>query len=263
MDDRGSTSERTEEADHEVDRVVGGKNAEVAHARPKRVQRSEGDALLEIIFVRHHTALRAPAGPRGVDDAGEIFALAGDQYRRSIFVSECFPTLRSRKIGVWRSLGDQNGLHARGTGARRRGRQLAPDGVFGDQNLRPRVLQKLPVFGRSELVVERNQNSAGIENRVSRNQPLGLIGHDDAGAVAAGKASLSQGAGERERAFAEFGIAKALFFAFPIGFDQAGLLREYLNRFLECGSNGGVLREVQHYRRDWMRSARVLKSETP
>src|SRR5262245_57837291 len=145
MDDAGSTSERTEEADHEVDRVVGGKNAEVAHARPKRVQRCEGDALLEIIFVCHHTALRAPAGPRGVDDAGEIFALAGNQYRRGILVSEGFPTLRSRKIGVWRSLGDKNGLHTAGARARRRSRQLAPDGVFGDQNLRARVLEKLPV----------------------------------------------------------------------------------------------------------------------
>ena len=47
VDDRSSASERPEKADHEVNRVIRRKDAEVTDAGPEGIERSEGDALLE------------------------------------------------------------------------------------------------------------------------------------------------------------------------------------------------------------------------
>ena len=59
---RRAANERAEEANHEIDSVIRRQDAEVAHARRKRIKRGERDALLEIIFVRHHAAFGAAAG---------------------------------------------------------------------------------------------------------------------------------------------------------------------------------------------------------
>ncbi len=53
--------------------------------------------------------------------------------------------------------------------------------------------EQLPLFFRGEFVVERDKNAAAIENCVGGNQPLGLIGHDDGGAVVGFEASVLQG----------------------------------------------------------------------
>src|SRR5262249_41078676 len=60
--------ERPEESHHEIDSMVGGKNAEVSHARCEGIDRREGDALFQVVFVGHYTAFRAATGARGVND---------------------------------------------------------------------------------------------------------------------------------------------------------------------------------------------------
>ena len=79
MHDARATHKRPDEAHHEINRVIGRKNAQVAHARPEWIQRSQRLALLQIIFMGHHAALGPPAGPRGINDAGHILALAVEQ----------------------------------------------------------------------------------------------------------------------------------------------------------------------------------------
>src|SRR5260370_968343 len=77
MNDRGPTGERSEKTHHEIDGVIRRQYAEVAHARPEGIERSERDALLQIVFVRYHAAFGASASPRGVDNAGGIHRLDG------------------------------------------------------------------------------------------------------------------------------------------------------------------------------------------
>ena len=81
MHDCGAANERTEKADHEIDRVIRGKNAEVTEPGRERIERSERDALLEIILVRHHAAFGNATGAGGVDDRGDIFARARHERR--------------------------------------------------------------------------------------------------------------------------------------------------------------------------------------
>ncbi len=107
MDDGSAADERAEEADHEVDRVIGGKDAEIAHAGSKGVDRSERDALLEIIFVGHHAAFGAAAGAGGVDDGGEVTALARNECGFAA-AAEFFPAFCFGKIVVWRGFGNED-----------------------------------------------------------------------------------------------------------------------------------------------------------
>src|SRR5215468_4644269 len=96
---------RTEKTDHEIDRMICRKNTEIAHARPKRVERSESDALLKIILVRHHAAFGAATGSGGIDDACNVFSLARNEnwFR---YAAKFFPSLSAGKIGVCWGFGD-------------------------------------------------------------------------------------------------------------------------------------------------------------
>src|SRR5712664_2006048 len=106
MNDGSATDKGAEEADHEVDGVIGRKDAEVAETWSEGIDRSEGDALLEIVFVGHHAAFGAAAGAGGVDDGGDVAALAWDE---GGFASSAkfFPALRAGEIGVWRGFGNE------------------------------------------------------------------------------------------------------------------------------------------------------------
>src|SRR5256885_15453580 len=107
MDDARSAGERAEETDHEIDGVIRGKNAEIADAWPKRIERGECEALFEIILVRHHTALWTAACAGGVDDTGDVFSFARDEHGFGS-TSKLFPALCTSEIGVGRSLGHEN-----------------------------------------------------------------------------------------------------------------------------------------------------------
>src|SRR5690348_2809197 len=125
------------------------------------------------------------------------------------------------------------------------------------------MVKELPLFIRREFVVERNQHATREENGIGRNQPLRLIRHDDAGAVSSSEACILQSLCHRMRALLEITIGEPLFLAIAVGFDQTHFAREAVQRITQRFSNGLIFGKVQHYRRDCMRSAKVLKSLTP
>ena len=59
------------------------------------------------------------------------------------------------------------------------------------------------MFGGGEFVIERHKHAASEKYGVRRNQPFGLIRHDDRGAVAGGKARLFKRGGQRFSALRE------------------------------------------------------------
>ena len=79
MHDGTAAGERHDEAAHEVDGVIRGNDAEIARARPKRKNRGDGHALLEIILVREDAAFGTASCAGGINDAGGIFALRAAQ----------------------------------------------------------------------------------------------------------------------------------------------------------------------------------------
>src|SRR5215472_5022073 len=102
MHDSRATGKRSEKSHHEIDGVVCWQDAEVTHPRPKRIERSQSDALLQIIFMRHQAALGAAARSGGIYDAGGVTAFAWDKCRFAL-AAEFLPTLRPCQVGVGRS----------------------------------------------------------------------------------------------------------------------------------------------------------------
>ena len=64
------------------------------------------------------------------------------------------------------------------------------------------------MFGSAELVVEGNQNSAAVKNRIGRDQPLRLVGHDDRGAVIGLEIGVLQGTCQRRRDLSEVRVGE-------------------------------------------------------
>ena len=166
MDDARSAGERADKADHEIDGVIRGKNAEISNAGPEWIERGECDALFEIIFVRHHTALWTAACTGRVDDAGDVFSFARDEHGFG-GVSKFFPALRAGEFGVGGRFGHQHQLDVLCRGTFRRIAELAPNGIFGDQYFSAGMFEQLP-----ELVIERHENAAGEKNRIGGDEPL-------------------------------------------------------------------------------------------
>ncbi|SRR6266404_2587933 len=119
MDDACATGKRAKEPNHKIDGMVRRENAEVTHTGPEGIERRERNALLEIIFVRHHAALWAATGSGGVDDAGDVFSFARHENRFNL-ATEFFPPLRSGEISVRWGLGDKDQLYIFDCGAFRR-----------------------------------------------------------------------------------------------------------------------------------------------
>ncbi len=93
--------------DHEINRMIRRKNAQVAHARPERIPRRQRPALLEIVLVGKDAAFGTPTGSRGVDDAGDVILLAHHEVGRA-FALEILPAKRTRQIRAQRSFRHQN-----------------------------------------------------------------------------------------------------------------------------------------------------------
>src|SRR5262249_17028286 len=233
-----------------------------ADTGPERIKRSERYTLFEVVFVSHHAAFGAATGSRGIDNAGNVFSLARDKngFARP---AKLLPAMRTSEVGVRRSFGDKDKFYVFCTRAFGSGGELAPNRIFGDEDFRTRVFQQLPVFRWSQFVVERNERATGEENGVRRDQPLGLIGHDDAGAVAGGKTGILQSASERVSAVLELFEGEALLLAIAVGFNQARFVRKRGERVFQRRTDRLVFGKIQHYRRDWIRSARVRKLLTP
>src|SRR5260370_28621696 len=101
MNDSCAARKRSEKTHHEINGMVRWQDTEVAHARPEWINRGERDALLQIIFVRHHAALGAAACPGGVDNARRVLAFARDEYRLR-FPPQNFPPPRAGEVGSFR-----------------------------------------------------------------------------------------------------------------------------------------------------------------
>src|SRR5262249_11607683 len=123
--------------------------------------------------------------------------------------------------------------------------------------------EELPVFSRRQFVVERHERSSAKENGVGGNQPLRLVGHYDRSAVAGAERSVLQSLCEGQRALFEFAVGQPVIFEVAVRFDQADLRSVGFEGFAQGFANRGVVRKIQHYRRDWMREASVRKSLTP
>src|SRR5258706_5610140 len=183
MNYSGTADEGPEETDHKINRVIRGKDAEIAKTGSEGVDRSERDALLEIILVGHHTAFWAATSAGGIDNGGHVAALTRNESRFP-GAAKFFPANCTGKINIWWCFGDEDGFEICCGGMQWRDGELPPDWIFGDENTRPRMQEQLPLFFGEKFVVEWDQDAAAVEDGVSGNQPLGLISHDDGGVVA-------------------------------------------------------------------------------
>jgi hypothetical protein len=112
------------------------------------------------------------------------------------------------------------------------------------------MFEELPLFLRSEFVVERNQRASRVKNGVRGNQPLRLIRHDDAGSPAACEPGVLQSPRQRMRPRSKFAIRHTLLLTLAIRFDQAHFIRKLIQRILKRLADGLIFGKVQHYRRD-------------
>ena len=124
----------------------------------------------------------------------------------------------------------------------------SPDGIFHEEEARLRVVEQGELLGGSQLVIERNEHAAAAEDGVGRNQPFRLIGHDDGGAVAGGKAGFLQGGGQGQRRIGELAIGEPGSLALAIGFDQADFVGPLFERRSQRRAERIVLGQVEH---DW------------
>ena len=144
------------------------------------------------------------------------------------------PRNSSQRIAPARSafggrFGDQHRACVRDREIRRL-RDRAPQVILDDEKLGLRVREQLQLLGGSQLVIERHEHAAAEENRVRRNQPLRLIGHDDRGACAALRSRRPASARQRQRSFLELPIREPRVFAVAIRFDQADFIRPAVER---------------------------------
>src|SRR5579864_2850559 len=135
--------------------------------------------------------------------------------------------------------------------------------VFDDKYFGFRMREKLQMLRGSKFVIERHKHAAAIKNRKGRNQPLRLIGHDNRGACARCEPSVLQRTGERQSRFLELPVGQATIFAVAVRFDEANFTGPALKRSAQSCAQRGILAEVEHHKRAWMRAASVRKSLTP
>src|SRR5947207_14111150 len=97
----------SDKADHEINRVIRGQNAEVANPRPERIPRGQSLALLQIIFVCQDATLRLAARPRGIHDASGVFTSARDEVGISL-ATKFFPAISTTELRAGRRFSYQH-----------------------------------------------------------------------------------------------------------------------------------------------------------
>ena len=110
----------------------------------------------------------------------------------------------------------------------------SPADAHGDK-----VLELLERFGLGGLADRPISELAG-------DQPLGLIRHDNGGAVSGRKARVLKGRRQRLGRFAELPVGEARLLAFAVGFDQADFFRPACKGIAQRRSQRFIFRQVEH-----------------
>src|SRR5215813_2647617 len=265
MYDRRAAHERADEPDHEIYRMVGWQDAQVAHARPEGVERRERDALFQIVFVRQHAAFRTASGARRIDDAGPVRSFAWNEVRFA-FDFRVFPSNRATQVDFLRGAGDDHSPDmaqyrkrqrpfACGAGrcrslycARFQLRDRAPQVVFGDEDLALRVREQGHVLRRAQFVIEWYEDAARVKYRISRDRPAGLVGHDDRRSRSGFETAILQEFRHRRRGLFEFAVVEPVIFALAVGFDQTGFAGEFIDRLAQGRAERLMPGQVNHFR---------------
>src|SRR5439155_2424765 len=124
--------------------------------------------------------------------------------------------------------------------------ERAPEVVLDYQEFRFGMREQLQLLSSAEFVVERNQDSTAVKDRVSGDQPLGLVGHDDGGAITGREVLILKSARERHGQFLEVRVSQASALALAVGFNQASLVGEAVDGVAQCCAERAVLIEVEH-----------------
>ncbi len=228
MDYSAAAGERHDKSAHEINRVIGRNNAQVARAGPERKNRGHGSALFQIIFVGQHATLRPASRSRRIHDARIVFPRTSPEFRRvrdAIF----FPAQRTPEVGVRRRFGNQNRAQLVFAKVFRL-HHGAPVRIFYEQHLRCRMCQQLQMLVGGKFVIERHKHASGKENSVGGDQPLGLIGHDDCGALPGREARIFESRSHRLSGFAKLSVGHPRTFALAVSLNQADLIRPTLKR---------------------------------
>ena len=156
------------------------------------------------------------------------------------------PSASPGKISTRRRFGDEHGRFDSCCSNSARLHNGAPERVLDDEEVGLRVVQQRQVLAGSQLVVERHQHAAAAKHGIGGDQPLGLIGHDNRGAITGGKAGFLQRRGQRQRGFGELPVGEPRALALAIGFDQADLVRPAFDRRGQRRAQGFVFSEIEH-----------------
>ncbi len=229
MHHRRPANERPKKSHHEIDGVICWQDAQVAHSWSEWVQRSQRHTLLQIIFMRHHAAFRPPAGSRRIHNRRGIAARARPKFRLARPGAGYFPAHPAKQIRIYRGFGNDDHLEFGGGLAAFCDAQLPPDRIFRDEHARARMFQQLPLLIRREFVIERHQHAARIKYRVRGDQPLGLIGHNDRGAISRRKSRVLQRFRDRHSAISKFPVRQPVIFALAVRLDEAGFIGKHLH----------------------------------
>jgi hypothetical protein len=107
--------------------------------------------------------------------------------------------------------------------------QLSPNRIFRDQHPGTGMLQQLPMLAGGEFVIQRHQHAAGIKYRVRRNQPFGLVGHNNCRAIGGAKTEILQRSRNRHRRIAKLSVCQPVVLSLAIHFNQADLHGKHLH----------------------------------
>src|SRR5579872_1400691 len=122
------------------------------------------------------------------------------------------------------------------------------------------------MLGSGELVIERNEHAAGKKYGVRRNQPLGLVGHDDRGAITRGESRFFERRRDGLGGFAELPAGEAGLFVIAVRFDQADFAGPVREGFAQRRSQRIEFGQIKHWngrtqpqrcaeRQDYMRNS--------
>ena len=105
MNDGGPAQQRDNEAAHEVNGVIGGKNRKVSVPFHHGKEGRQDFCLCEVVVVGQHASFGCSSGTRRIDHCRHVLSGAFHQLDR---LGLLFPRNGPLEIGLWGSLGDKH-----------------------------------------------------------------------------------------------------------------------------------------------------------